>query len=397
MLWTRLPEESFSPGVVTEGHTLTPVNRGNTLLKFAGAAGEGGKRLNTLDAFDVRTLTWTRLNASGVLPAARTGHAAVALGSDQSRLLIFGGSSPQGRRNDLHMYHVRNQTWSPVTCTGTPPEKRSRMGMTVASDASTALVFGGRSLYRFLGGEYYDALHVNAFHAERAQWVRMVPRGSGPRPAPRSGCVVEFINHRQMFVHGGYDDGDRFFDDTFLFDMVSSSWQQIAYPDEPRGPSPRESHASVMLDGKVFVYGGDSRNGLLNDLHMFNPATLRWEESPSLVGHGPGRVCGVGLAAIGESEALLVGGDSGFVEMTRGEYTLSISRRSTVDAKGMQEIAMERGPDAGVCVVCMDSKVDTMFLWCGHSVCCRACSRLVKHICPVCRQPFSEIVHSRFE
>lgn len=395
MKWRRLPPRSYAPGIETEGHTFTSVNGGKTILKFGGSSGSGGTRVNKLHAYDVETSTWREVCASGVPPAARTGHGAVALGMDSSRLLIFGGSSPQGRRNDLHMFHVASKTWSPLAFTGTPPAVRARMGMTVTSDGLTALVFGGRSLYRYLGGKYYDPLFVNAFHAERSEWVQIRPQGSGPRPAPRSGCVAEFINNRHMLVHGGYDDGDRFFNDTFLFDMVSESWQKVEQ-DEASQPRPRESHASAMLGGNVVIYGGDSRSGLLSDLHMFDSGLMRWGETPSLVGDGPGRISGCAMTGIDDSRLLLVGGDVGF-KMTRAVYKLEASRRSTIDAKGMTELVKERGPDARACVVCMDAAVDTMFLWCGHSVCCRSCSRLVKRVCPVCRQTFSEVVYNTFD
>lgn len=395
MMWEQLPKRYFAPGPETEGHTLTAVNNGETLLKFGGSTGSGGSRVNALHSFDVATSKWREVGVSGVLPAARTGHGAVALGTDQSQLLIFGGSSPQGRRNDLHMFHVANKTWSPVSCAGTPPGVRARMGMTVTSDGSTALVFGGRSLYRYLGGKYYDSLVVNAFHAERSQWVQMRHQGSGPRPAPRSGCVVEFLNGRHMLVHGGYDDGDRFFDDTFLFDMVSYSWQRVDDTPLELRPQPRESHMSAMVDENVLIYGGDSKAGLLSDMHVFDAGLMRWTSPPSQVGLGPGKICGGAMAGIGQQEVLLVGGDTGF-KMSRAAYKLGVSRRSTIDAHGMAELARERGPDAGTCVVCLDVNVDTMFLWCGHSVCCRTCARMVKRVCPVCRQPFSKVVHNQF-
>lgn len=395
MEWNQLPSHSYAPGVGTEGHTLTAVNGGKALLKFGGSLGSGNTRLNKLHSYDIEISRWREVRASGVLPVVRTGHGAVALGSDQSRLLIFGGSSPQGRRNDLHIFHVLSETWSPVSYTGAAPAVRARMGMTVTSDGSTALVFGGRSLYRYLGGKYYDPLFVNAFHAERSEWIQMRPQGTGPRPAPRSGCVMEFINNRHMLLYGGYDDGDRYFDDTFLFDMVSSSWQKIEQDDE-HVPFARESHMSAMLEGNVLIYGGDSRRGLLNDLHVFDAGLMRWSERPNMVGLGPGKVCGGAMAAIGDSSLLLVGGDVGF-KMSRAAYTLQVSRRSTIDAKSMTELVRERGPDADSCVVCLDAPVTTMFLWCGHSVCCRPCSKLVKGVCPVCRQAFSEVVQTAFD
>lgn len=395
MRCTDHPTDRTTPTPGTEGHTFTSMHAGKTVLKFAGSSGARGTRNNALYALDVDSMLWRSIDAAGVLPSPRSGHGAVALGSDQSRMLIFGGHSRQGRLNDLHLFHEGTKTWSPVSYTGTPPGVRARMGMTVTSDGATVLVFGGRSSYRYLGGKYYDALYVNAFHAERTEWIQMRPQGSGPKPASRSCCVLEFINDRHMFLHGGIDDGVQVFDDTFIFDMVSSSWQQIPYPNEPTRPTARESHASTVMGSQVITYGGSSKYGVLKDLQVFDAGKLRWLDAPNIVGDKPGKRSGAAMVSVDDSRVVIVGGDNGF-SMTTSTITIEVSHRSALDANELKELAMERGPDAKSCVVCLDSKVDTMFLWCGHSVCCRDCSKMVKYICPVCRKPFSEIVNSQF-
>lgn len=103
------------------------------------------------------------------------------------------------------------------------------------------------------------------------------------------------------------------------------------YPNKPRGPTPRENQACVVLNEKVMIYGRDSRNVLLSDLHMLYANTLRWSDRPIQVGVSPGSVCADVMAAIGPSKALLVGEDTGFV-MSRIVFRLEISRRSKVDA-----------------------------------------------------------------
>ena len=392
MKWEQTKTPTLDVG--TEGHTLTAVNGGRTLLKFGGTV--HASRTNALFAFDVETMQWSAVQAQGVIPQARAGHGAVAIGADRGRLLTFGGLSPQGRLNDLHTFHVERGIWSPVTAMGTPPAPRGRLGMTASTDGATAFVFGGRSLYRYLGGRYYDSDCVNAFIAERSQWIQMTPRGPGPRPSPRSGCVVEFFNDRHMLVHGGYLDGEQYFDDTFIFDIASSSWHKVPYPNDGVRPSTRESHASTVLGSQIVIYGGDSPRGLLSDLHIFDTNLLRWRRSPDLVGHGPGKVCGSAMAATYDNRIIHVGGDIGF-QMSRSTHSLDVSHCSAVDAEALKELAEGRGPDAGACVVCLDEKVETIFLWCGHSVCCRSCSKMLKQMCPVCRKPFSKIMYSSFE
>lgn len=384
------------PGKGCEGLTLTTVCNRQGVLRFGGSEGEGRVRSNTFQWFDISTMRWRKVSAHGVSPIPRTGHGAVALGSDATRLLIFGGTSSQGPLNDLHVYHTGNDTWSPVHFTGTPPKVRARMGMSVTPDGRIAFVYGGRSLYRWLGGRYYDSDVVHAFHAERAQWVQMTARGSGPRPAPRSGCVMEFLNDRLMVMHGGYEDGTQFFDDTFLFDLASSSWVLPPYPNEETKPDAREGHASTMIDSNtMLVFGGDGSSSMMSDMRLFDGDKLRWTERPSMVGLGPGQIVGGALATIADGRAIFAGGENGF-ELTRSTFQLDVSHRSSVGEGELCELVRERGADARVCVVCLDRQVETILLWCGHSVCCRTCAKQVNRTCPICRKKFSKIVYNSF-
>jgi len=41
--------------------------------------------------------------------------------------------------------------------------------------------------------------------------------------------------------------------------------------------------------------------------------------------------------------------------------------------------------EARMCKVCMDAQVDTVFMPCGHLVCCNSCSPRM-HNCPICRK-----------
>lgn len=388
MRWQRLPSRGLgaTPGPSTEGHTLTAMKGGQYLLKFGGSSVSSDKT-NRVFAFDSSTLNWQPLAPLGVPPVPRFGHGAVAMGSDRSRLLIFGGSCRRGRLNDLHILHCENRAWSPVSATGEPPGVRSRCGMTATSAGDLALVFGGRSIYRFLGGTYYDAKYVHAFYADREQWVQMEPRGPGRRPSPRSGCVVEFVNDRHMFVHGGYDDGDKYYSDTFLFDLATSSWQEIPYPDEPTVPSARESHASTVVNGSVLIYGGESeRDGYLSDLHMFDPGRLRWVDAPPVSGYSPGGLTGAAMATMSTGQVMLTGGDNGY--LVSGEaYTLDIAHFPLSDIDSLKEKARERGLLNNSCVICLAARAETMFIWCGHVVCCKGCAQRVGSVCPICRQP----------
>ncbi len=391
MKWIRLRERGDNqiiPGPSTEAHSLTTVQSGKTVLKFGGKSNAG--KSNEVFAYDADSMNWSTLHPLGAPPAPRFGHSAVALGSDKSRMLVFGGSTAQGRMNDLHILHMDNLAWSPVYASGTPPEARARMGMCVTDSGDLAMLFGGRTVYRFLGGKYFDSEYVNVFHAARSQWVQMTPRGPGPRPAPRSGCAVEFVNERCMFVHGGYDDGDEYYSDSWLFDLSTSTWQQTPYPGEPTEPKARESHASTVLNGDVLVYGGElERGGYSSSLSVFDTSKLRWTaERPK--GNTPPGLVGAKMATVNDNSVLLAGGDSGF-SMCREAFVLDIERFDRTELDTLKERARSRDIENEICSVCLDANVQAMFVWCGHTVCCNRCARKLNS-CPICRRPVGTIL-----
>jgi hypothetical protein len=63
--------------------------------------GDARRALNDVHVFDLSIMAWSRPADTGVLPSARAGHAAVALGTF---IAVFGGASPDGTVfNDLHL------------------------------------------------------------------------------------------------------------------------------------------------------------------------------------------------------------------------------------------------------------------------------------------------------
>ena len=47
--------------------------------------------------------------------------------------------------------------------------------------------------------------------------------------------------------------------------------------------------------------------------------------------------------------------------------------------------------DQDVCVICMDSKRECVYVPCGHLVTCRDCCKMVD-LCPICRNKISSVV-----
>ncbi len=80
-----------------------------------------------------------KCNAFGEdIPAARGGHASALI---RSQVFVFGGEETNTRKlaGDLHVYDLHSETWSKVEAKGTPPCARSGHSCTVVGDKYVGL------------------------------------------------------------------------------------------------------------------------------------------------------------------------------------------------------------------------------------------------------------------
>jgi len=68
------------------------------------------------------------------------------------------------------------------------------------------------------------------------------------------------------------------------------------------------------------------------------------------------------------------------------EYNNVKEEKKLIDKK--EEIGsynIDKEIDKGYCVICFDTKTNTVCVPCGHMCMCFECSKKVKDVCPVCR------------
>jgi len=418
-------------GTPTEGHTLLAVDvpacgaaGGRTIFKFGGRDAAGGWH-NDLYAYRPATASWAWLSPVGAPPCGRTGHAAAMLAG--GRMVVFGGATRSGRVADLHMLDTGRLAWTPLS-SGAPvaaaaagdaaahppslvatwhggrgggasaaaaaggpagaaatPPARARTAMVATQSGMSAVLFGGRSGYTYMGDRYFNDLHL--FDGVRGGWLPLIPAAASPAPGRRAGHVSHLVNDRAVLVHGGLLDSACSYADTWLFDLVSGHWVRPPYADGPDAPLAREGHASAALPGSIVVFGGAANNGMyLNDVAVLDTGTLRWAAGGVVArGATPVGRTGAALAPIDDRRLLLVGGETGWsIEGGRG-VVLDTAYASMAEMRELMAAAVGRGGGAEACVVCLTAPVDTVFLWCAHYVCCWACAKRVMPTCPLCR------------
>ncbi|ETN65266.1 laminin subunit gamma-3 [Anopheles darlingi] len=133
---------------------------------------------------------------------------------------------------------------------------------------------------------------------------------------PRFGHTLVADRRGSLWMFGGYSLSHGPLNDIRQFDTKNNTWMQVTVDSSPedRMPQGRYYHAAEIISSRqsIFIYGGLSRNGTLDDLWQFGLQTQRWSlvsqngtRPPGLAGHT------LNLVRDGEKEQLLlIGGFS---------------------------------------------------------------------------------------
>jgi N-acetylneuraminic acid mutarotase len=230
----------------------------------AAVAAEGGKiyvaggydTRPTFQIYDIATDTWTFGRA---LPGGTDNAGAVAL---QGKVWVFGGeASPL-----VQIYDVAPGSWSPGPSL---PDPRF----------SSAVELVGSEVH-LVGGWSFDRFH-NVSIATHA----VFDPASGTYPAGPFAPLGTARNHAysgvidgKLYVTGGRapghegDDGSNIAT-TEVYDPASNAWTTAEDL-----PTPRSGGASAVLDGKLYVLGGQlPGDTVYKTVSRFDPATGHWE------------------------------------------------------------------------------------------------------------------------
>ncbi|XP_049279907.1 multiple epidermal growth factor-like domains protein 8 [Anopheles funestus] len=127
---------------------------------------------------------------------------------------------------------------------------------------------------------------------------------------PRFGHSLVADRRGSLWMFGGYSLSHGPLNDIRQFDTKNNTWMQVTVDSSPedRMPQGRYYHAAEIIGSRqaIYVYGGLSRNGTLDDLWQFGLQTQRWSlvvpqnetHPPALAGHT--------LTAVGREELLLL-------------------------------------------------------------------------------------------
>jgi len=106
------------------------------------------------------------------------------------------------------------------------------------------------------------------------------------RPTLRNSHSLCSNNNNELYLFGGRSRGGS---NNHIYVITKSGikegWKQF----DPRGtpPPPRKSSSIAYLDGLVYVFGGNTKHGLVNDFYHFDLTNLSWSQVTGVNGSPP--------------------------------------------------------------------------------------------------------------
>ena len=266
---------------------------------------------NDLWAFLVNEDRWTEVETTGDGPSPRT-NSAMVYDSVNDNLVVFGGStSPTGTefepQNDTYILDLDTRIWRRLE---TPsPSARLFHDLVHLPDLNAVMLYGGGGANAFTGPFISDVWFLDLdTQTWRQVWARTDSRGPFARINPAM-VYDQQAGHVLMFA--GHDDtaiGHR--NDVWTFDVTQFVWTEVMPGDTGAGegcsrfcscppdfvsvdmnsPERRQYHSFTHVPDNetVYLFGGKSDCGYLDDTWRFELSDMSWHE---LDPAGQGEAC----------------------------------------------------------------------------------------------------------
>lgn len=164
---------------------------------------------------------WKQIQPDGTIPSARTGHTLVEI---NNKIYLYGGESADTStlvtgssilEDSVFVYDPNLTVWSPVEPANNPPPARKN---------HSAVALGEKMYILF---------------------------GEGSQGSPLQ--------------------------DIWVYDPLSKEWQEQIVSSVSK-PDARTGHSTVVMYGQIFIYGGKTTTGVVNDLWSFELRSRTWTQ-----------------------------------------------------------------------------------------------------------------------
>ncbi len=204
-------------------------------------------------------------------------------GEDKGKLYLLGGETLDGISSEMWSFDLAGGVWR-LLDESTPMGKIKMPAVVMAPGGDSLLVYGGESSAGPVSGLWL----WSGEHGVR----RLDTPMRGVTPDARSAATLASLDERgKVFLFGGQGRSG-LLGDVWLYSFDDSSWQELDI-DCNSGPCPGPRHSAVavpLLDGKrVAVFGGRGP-GDLTSVWILNLESLQWRsiQPTTLSGDHPG-------------------------------------------------------------------------------------------------------------
>lgn len=181
-------------------------------------------------------------------------------------IYIFGGCDVNMQcYNDLHSYSTDTHNWLRLNSTGTPPGVRG--GHSATQLGTRMIVFGGTSK----GLEFNDLYEYDSL---TNHWKNLLPEGE--KPMGRCNHAAGIDSDGNIYIIGGFSSRG-YLNDVWIYNPGYNRW--VEYKTSGDAPTPRELH-SFIIEGKVgYLFGGFHIGGVSGELYILDLELMTWQKA----------------------------------------------------------------------------------------------------------------------
>ncbi|MFX0058625.1 MAG: Kelch repeat-containing protein [Candidatus Heimdallarchaeota archaeon] len=264
---------------VTQADTVTLPTRGNPGMVYDTESDKivifGGWNSTTTPyastwIYDFNLDTYTEKTPSP--SPRRRAEPGMVYDSLRDMIILFGGRenfTDNGDHNDTWSYDCDSNTWTELFPINTPSARRAA-SMVYDSESDRIIMFGGQS-------------GVSVFTVYNETWVGNPGSNTWQKMSPILAPQARFSHAMtydsesdRVILFGGYS-GSTFFSDTWAYDFNANAWEELI---NATHPTARGAHAMVYdsESDRTVLFGGSSTGSTFNDTWVYDYNTNSWEQ-----------------------------------------------------------------------------------------------------------------------
>eukprot|EP00163_Fabomonas_tropica_P016273 TRINITY_DN2925_c0_g1_i1.p1 TRINITY_DN2925_c0_g1~~TRINITY_DN2925_c0_g1_i1.p1 ORF type:complete len:4072 (-),score=1488.94 TRINITY_DN2925_c0_g1_i1:296-12511(-) len=278
--------------------------------------------------------SWTRPQVEGKLDHRK----GTTLTIVQRECFLWGGRTEEGVSDEMYTLKLEAEKlqWVKREQNGDKPSARECHTTTYIGD-NKLLVFGGQQYDEVL--KVFNDVYI--FDTASNTWEK--PEIDGKPPPARARHTATYSPEKNcLYVFGGYRKTTRRMNDIFELNLDTWVWSQPNSTGAP--PSPRYGHEAVLLGDKLMILGGlggDITNTTLADVGFLDLNTMEWEDTEHRLPHAVAMLSAVAMESAGYKKVFIFGGQTGSIM----DYTNDVHHLSTNTMEWTETGMQQSGPE----------------------------------------------------